>query len=162
MTSRETQNTQRKSTQIPLHSPLILQNAVELVLGICSKKWKSNHLSYLVAKMYGMWSVIKPGNVLGQKSVTDTTLHRHTYENCAILKNTVFTSLITVSKNRYRRLWCFKQKEQVKHSVMAHVIILQTHLRGLLETVKRYKANNDYDAALTTKNVASPILAVLR
>jgi hypothetical protein len=45
---------------------------------------------------------------------------------------------------------------------MAHVTILQTHLRGLLETVKRYKANNDYDAALITKNVAYPILAVLR
>jgi len=38
----------------------------------------------------------------------------------------------------------------------------ETHLRRLLETVKRYKANNDYYAALTTKNIASPILAVLR
>jgi len=54
MTSMETQNTQRKSTQIPLHSPQILQNAVELEMGICGKKQKSNHLSYLVAKMYGM------------------------------------------------------------------------------------------------------------
>jgi len=54
MTSRETQNSQRKSTQIPLHSPQILQNAVELELEICGKKRKSNHLSYLVTKMYGM------------------------------------------------------------------------------------------------------------
>jgi len=54
VTSRETQNTQRKSTQIPLHSPQILQNAVELELGTCGKKRKSNHLNYLVAKMYGM------------------------------------------------------------------------------------------------------------
>jgi hypothetical protein len=50
----------------------------------------------------------------------------------------------------------------VNHTVIAHVTILLTHLRGLLEAMKSYKANNDYDAALTTKNVASPILAVLR
>jgi hypothetical protein len=43
-------------------------------------------------------SVIKPGNVLGQKSVTDTTLHKYT------LKNTVFTSLIKVSKKLDQRL----------------------------------------------------------
>ena len=60
------------------------------------------------------------------------------------------------------KIMMFQAKRQVNHTVMAHVTVLQTHLRGLLETVKRYKANNDYAAALTTKNVASPVLAVLR
>ena len=113
---------------------------MELELGICGKKRKSNHLSYLVAKMYDVWSVIKPGNVLEQKSVTDTTLHRYTLGNCATLKNMVFTSLIKVSKKCYQRLWCFKQKEQVNHTDMAHVTNLQTHLMGLLRDSEKVQS----------------------
>jgi hypothetical protein len=36
MTTRDPENTQRKSIQIPLHSPQILQKGVELKLEICS------------------------------------------------------------------------------------------------------------------------------
>jgi len=43
---------------MPLHLPQTLQNDVELQLGVCGKKQKSNHLSYLVAKMYGMRKVL--------------------------------------------------------------------------------------------------------
>jgi hypothetical protein len=34
---------------------------------------------------------------------------------------------------------------------MAHVTILQRDFRGLLETVKMYKAHNEYDAAFTNQ-----------